>query len=131
MASSSTARAIPQEDGQGYKPFTAVVSFIPADPELRSADAWFLEAWIQQEDMERLTAAYRAGEMPSFFVGTKLDLWIRRGDEHGPFGYGVTWHLVPAQRRESSFPEAGSRLLDHRRALQRHDACTNRRLHVA
>ncbi len=98
--------AIPQEDGQGYKPFTAVVGFIPADPELRSVDAWFLEAWIQQEDMDRMIAAYRAGEMPSFFVGTKLDLWIRRGDEHTPPGYGVTWHLVPAQRRESSFPEA-------------------------
>lgn len=56
--------------------------------------------------MDRMIAAYRAGEMPSFFVGTKLDLWIRRGDEHTPPGYGVTWHLVPAQRRESSFPEA-------------------------
>ncbi|KQO68510.1 hypothetical protein ASF22_19875 [Methylobacterium sp. Leaf87] len=97
--------AIPQEDGNGYTPFTGVLGFIPGDWEIKTEDSWFLECWIPEVDMAAMLAAYRAGEMPSFHLGTKLDLWIAKGDEHTPIGYGVTWYLVPSEGRPSESPE--------------------------
>jgi hypothetical protein len=98
--------ALPQEDGNGYEPFSAVLGFIPGQEDFRSEDAWFLEAWLPPEDIDNMVAAYRAGEMPAFSLGARLDLWIARGDEYTPPGYGITWYLVPPARRASEFPEA-------------------------
>ena len=97
--------AIPQEDGNGYTPFTGVLGFIAGDWEFKSEDTWFLECWIPEEDMAAMLAAYRAGEMPSFHLGVKLDLWITKGDEHAPPGYGVTWYLAPHSDHASESPD--------------------------
>jgi hypothetical protein len=33
------------------------------------------------------------------------NLWIVDADWYTPIGYGVTWHMVPFTRDESSFPD--------------------------
>ncbi|MCJ2020975.1 hypothetical protein MKK70_01275 [Methylobacterium sp. E-041] len=105
--------AIPQEDGNGYTPFTSVLGFIAGDWEFKSEDAWFLECWIPEMDMAAMLAAYRAGEMPSFHLGVKLDLWIMKGDEHTPPGYGVTWYLAPHADHASESPEVARGTVRH------------------
>lgn len=100
----SVKAALPQEDGNGYVPYTCTVGFIPGQEDFRNEDAWFMEVHLAPEEVDRMVAAYRAGEMAAFSIAAKIDLWISAGDEYAPPGYGVTWHLVPSTRG-SDFPE--------------------------
>ena len=96
--------AEPREDGRSPA-WRAVIGFSPRIWELRLKDSWFAEAWLPQEDFNTILAAYRAGEIRRLRFGLELNAWFYAGEEHTPPGWGITWHLVPSQERESEFPE--------------------------
>ena len=91
----------------GRVPWSVMAGFIPGHPDFRSEDEWYLEAWVPEADIDRMVAAYRAGEMLSFRLGTHLNLWMHPGAEHTPPGYGVIWYMVPPEGHASDFPEVG------------------------
>lgn len=102
-----------EPDKDGMSAWRAAIGFIPCDREFRSKDEWFAEAWLPQEEFDTFLAAYRAGEIKRLSFGLKINAWVYAGAEHTPPGWGITWHLVPSQERESQFPETAYGKVDY------------------
>lgn len=84
----------------GLKQWEAVVGFTPRDPEMgrRSTDTWYLEIVIPAEQVERMVAAMRAGEVAEFWIGILAGFYVIDGDHHTPIGYPVERFLVPEKK---------------------------------